>query len=132
MLDLGAFISVMSYYVYEFMDLEPLKNTNVMIQFIDRFHLYPFGVVEDVLVHIERLIFLMEFYINVIDECGALPISFLIFLERLFLKNVGIKIDVFVKSLTLKFDEEIIQFNIDDLIVEKSNISPLSKCVKQG
>ncbi|XP_024200678.1 uncharacterized protein LOC112204025 [Rosa chinensis] len=50
MLDLGAAINVIPYYVYASLDLGELKTDNVIIQLADRSKAYPKGLVEDVLV----------------------------------------------------------------------------------
>lgn len=50
MLDLGASINVMTTYVYNNLNLGPLKNTGLTIQLANRNNVRPVGVVEDVLV----------------------------------------------------------------------------------
>ena len=57
MLDLGASINVMPHSVYESLKLGPLKQTEIIIQLADRSNAYPDGVVEDVLVKVNNLIF---------------------------------------------------------------------------
>ncbi|CAN6579350.1 unnamed protein product [Malus baccata var. baccata] len=63
MLDLGASINVMPYSVYASMNLGKLKNDGVIIQLADRSNAYPKGVLEDVLVQVDHLIFPADFYV---------------------------------------------------------------------
>ena len=50
MLDLGASINVMPSYIYDSLNLGPLKKTGVVIELADRSNVYPKGVLDDVLV----------------------------------------------------------------------------------
>ena len=67
-LDLGALINVIPLSIYKVLNLGPLKETKVIIQLVDRSNSYPKGVVEDVLIRINELIFPMEFYIIDMDD----------------------------------------------------------------
>ncbi|XP_050154643.1 uncharacterized protein LOC126628836 [Malus sylvestris] len=77
MLDLGASINVMPYSIYASMHLGELKNDGVIIQLADRSNAYPKGVLEDVLVQVNHLIFPADFYVLEMDESdhsATLPI----------------------------------------------------------
>jgi len=63
MADLGASINVMPYSIYASLKLGPLLKTGVVIQLADRSIAYPKGVVEDVLVQINDLVFPADFYV---------------------------------------------------------------------
>ncbi|XP_017613740.1 uncharacterized protein LOC108458854 [Gossypium arboreum] len=63
MCDLSASINVMSLSVYNKNSTEPLKETRVMIQLADQSVIYPEGVLENVLVKVNDLIFPADFYI---------------------------------------------------------------------
>ncbi|XP_074313891.1 uncharacterized protein LOC141649090 [Silene latifolia] len=63
MLDLGGSINVMPYSLYQFMKLGPLHDTSVVIQLADRLNVYPKGIIEDVLVLVDNLIFPAGFYV---------------------------------------------------------------------
>ncbi|XP_051143996.1 uncharacterized protein LOC127260322 [Andrographis paniculata] len=54
MLDLGAAINVMPRSIYDSLNLGPLKETGIIIQLGDRTHSYPDGMIEDVLVQLEK------------------------------------------------------------------------------
>ncbi|CAN6583601.1 unnamed protein product [Malus baccata var. baccata] len=111
MLDLGASINVMPYSIYASMNLGELKNDGVIIQLADRSNAYPKGVLEDVLVQVNHLIFPADFYILEMDEsdhASSLPIL----LGKPFMKTARTKIDVFNGTLTMEFDGEVINFNL--------------------
>ncbi|CAN6542456.1 unnamed protein product [Malus baccata var. baccata] len=93
MLDLGASINVMPYSVYASMNLGKLKNDGVIIQLADRSNAYPKGVLEDVLVQVDHLVFPADFYVLEMDESDHAP-SLPILLGRPFMKTAQTKIDV--------------------------------------
>ncbi|XP_021730802.1 uncharacterized protein LOC110697732 [Chenopodium quinoa] len=109
MLDLGASINVFPYSLFKSLELGPLHETGVVIQLADRSNVYPKGVVEDVLVKVNELIFPADFYVlDMEHDRQAVPIL----LGRPFLKTVRTKIDVFTGSLTIEFDGQEIVYNI--------------------
>ncbi|KAL0438807.1 UNVERIFIED_CONTAM: hypothetical protein Slati_2363700 [Sesamum latifolium] len=112
MCDLGASINVMSLAIYESLNIGPLKETGVVLQFVDRSIVYPEGVLEDVLVQVNELIFPTDFY--VLDMMGDnSPNSTSILLGRPFLKTSQTKIDVDAGILSMEFDNEVVSFYID-------------------
>ena len=112
MLDLGASINVMPRSIYNLMNVGPLKETGVIIQLADRSNAYPDGVLEDILVQIDNLIFPADFYVLDMedDNSNSSPIL----LGRPFLKTARTKIDVFTGTLTMEFDGDVIKFSIYD------------------
>ncbi|CAN6685855.1 unnamed protein product [Malus baccata var. baccata] len=115
MLDLGASINVMPYSIYASMNLGALKNDGVIIQLADRSNVYPKGVLEDVLVQVNHLVFPADFYVLEMDESDhglALPIL----LGRPFMKTARTKIDVYSGTLSMEFDGEVVNFNLSDSI----------------
>ncbi|KAM2115565.1 hypothetical protein ACFX1Q_023982 [Malus domestica] len=105
MLDLGASINVMPYSIYASMNLGELKNDGVIIQLADRSNAYPKGILEDVVVQVNHLIFPADFYVLEMDESDHAP-SLPILLGRPFMKTAQTKIDVFNGTLTMEFDGE--------------------------
>ncbi|CAN6695189.1 unnamed protein product [Malus baccata var. baccata] len=103
MLDLGASINVMPYSIYASMNLGELKQDGVIIQLADRSNAYPKGVLEDV----NHLIFLADFYVLEMEDSSHAP-SLPILLGRPFMKTARTKIDVFMGTLTMEFDGDII------------------------
>ncbi|XP_030936509.1 uncharacterized protein LOC115961721 [Quercus lobata] len=122
MLDLGASINVMPYSIYVSLKLGPLNKTGIVIQLANRSIAYPKGVVEDVLVQVNDLVFPADFY--VLDmENGDQTTSIL--LGRPFLKTFKTKIDVHSGTLTTKFDGEIVKFNIYDAMKYPADDNPI-------
>ncbi|KAB2597239.1 S ribonuclease [Pyrus ussuriensis x Pyrus communis] len=115
MLDLGASINVMPYSIYAPINLGELKNDGVIIQLADHSNAYPKGVLEDVLVQVNNLIFLTDFYVFEMEDT-AHSTSLPILLGRPFMKTARTKIDVFKGTLTMKFDGEVIDFNISEIM----------------
>ena len=113
MLDLGASISVMPFSIYKSLNLGPLEETGIIIQLADRSHAYPKGVVEDVLVKVNELVFPVDFYILDMEDEGALnPTPIL--LGRPFLMTARAKIDVCEGTLSMEFDGHVIKFSLFD------------------
>ena len=63
MINLGAPINVMPYSIYASLNLGRLKETGVVIQLANRSNTYPRGVIEDVLVQVNELVFPADFYV---------------------------------------------------------------------
>ncbi|CAN6552090.1 unnamed protein product [Malus baccata var. baccata] len=113
MLDLRASINVMPYSIYASMNLGELKNDGGIIQLADRSNAYPKGVLEDVLVQVNHLVFPADFYVLEMEDSNhssQLPIL----LGRPFMKTARTKINVFKGTLTMEFDGEVIDFSISD------------------
>jgi hypothetical protein len=97
--DLGASISVMLKHVYDFLSLEPLIKTSIVIQLADRSFVYPHGVIEDVLVKIDNLVITCDFYILNVER-DSLNNNTLILFRRPFLKITNTK-SIVVRILCL-------------------------------
>ncbi|KAM2921806.1 hypothetical protein COP2_043494 [Malus domestica] len=115
MLDLGASINVMPYSVYASMNLGELKNDGVIIQLADRSNAYPKGVLEDVLVQVNHLIFPADFYVLDMEDSAHSPSSPLL-LGRPFMKTAQTKIDVAKGEVTMAFGGDMICFKIPESI----------------
>ncbi|XP_026385108.1 uncharacterized protein LOC113280737 [Papaver somniferum] len=106
MIDLGASINFIPASIYESLNLDPLKDT---------------GVIEDVLVQVNQLIFPEDFYVlDMMDEDP--PSSTPLMLGRPFMRTARTKIDVFKGALTMEFDDEIISLNIFEAMGYPSDV----------
>ena len=113
MLDLGAYINVMPCSIYSSLNVGALKETSVIIQLVDRSNAYLDGVLEDVLIQVNELVFPTDFYVlNMEEDNSSNYVTIL--LGRLFFKTVRTKMDVHKGTLTMEFNGEIIEFNIYD------------------
>ncbi|XP_052288698.1 uncharacterized protein LOC127899377, partial [Citrus sinensis] len=113
MLDLGASINVMPRSIYSSLNIGALKETGVIIQLADRSNAYPDGVLEDVLVQVNELVFPADFYVLDMEDDNSSN-SVPILLGRPFLKTARTKMDVHKGTPTMEFDGEVIEFNIYD------------------
>ncbi|XP_027337199.1 uncharacterized protein LOC113850874 [Abrus precatorius] len=114
MLDLRASINVMPFSIFTVLSLDPLQPISVVIHLANRSITNPAGVVEDVLVRVNDLIFLAEFYILDMQEGESMKSAAPIILGRQFLKTTRTKIDVHARTLTMEFGDSIVSFNILD------------------
>ncbi|XP_027338014.1 uncharacterized protein LOC113851936 [Abrus precatorius] len=73
LLDLGASMNVMLISIYRSLTLGLLKQTGVVIQLANRSTAFHIGVVEDVLVRVNKLIFPADFYILDMAEEPNMP-----------------------------------------------------------
>jgi hypothetical protein len=99
--DLGASISVMPKHVYDSFSLEPLIKSSIVIQLADRSFIYPFGVIEDVLVKIDSLVIPCDFYILDMERDSSNTNTRILF-GKPFLKTANTKIDYGKDTLSMK------------------------------
>ena len=99
--DLGASISVMPKHVYDSFSLEPLIKSSIVIQLADRSFVYPFGVIEDVLVKIDSLVISCDFYILDMERDSSNTNTHILF-GKPFLKTTNTKIDYGKDTLFMK------------------------------
>ncbi|XP_039118484.1 uncharacterized protein LOC120254447 [Dioscorea cayenensis subsp. rotundata] len=83
--DSGASINVMPYKLFLKLVLEDMRPTRMMIQLADRSIKKPRGVVEDVLVRVDKLIIPVDFIILDVDDDVEVPLI----LGRPFLNTAG-------------------------------------------
>ncbi|KAM2301644.1 hypothetical protein FF1_032374 [Malus domestica] len=121
MLDLGASINVMPYSVYASMNLGKLKNDGVIIQLADRSNAYPKGVLEDVLVQVDHLIFPADFYVLDMEDSTHSPPSPLL-LGRPFMKTAQTKIDVAKGAVTMAFGGDMINFKVSESVENTNDV----------
>ncbi|KAK1423118.1 hypothetical protein QVD17_18413 [Tagetes erecta] len=106
--DLGASINLMPYAVFSRLDLGEPKPTRMSIQLADRSIKYPRGIVENLLVKVDKFIFPVDFVILDMDEDATVPLI----LGRPFLATARALIDVCDGKLSLRVGEETVTFDI--------------------
>ncbi|RDX98628.1 hypothetical protein CR513_18417, partial [Mucuna pruriens] len=87
------------------------KPTRMTIQLANRSVVQPLGVLEDVLVQVNELIFPADFYVLDMEDETSGKGSTLI-LGRSFLMTARTKIDVHTGTLSMEFGDTLVQFNI--------------------
>ena len=66
--DLGASINLMPLSVYRKLRLREMKETTISLQLVDRSIKYPRGIIEDVLVKVDKFIFPADFVVLDMEE----------------------------------------------------------------
>ncbi|KAK5812003.1 hypothetical protein PVK06_027397 [Gossypium arboreum] len=110
--DLGASIILMPYKMFKQLSLREPKPTRMSIQLADRSIKYPRGIIEDVLVKVDKFIFPIDFVVLDMDEDVEVPLI----LGRPFLAIARAVIDVGDGKLVLRVGDEEIIFKIYDAI----------------
>ncbi|KAK5786322.1 hypothetical protein PVK06_040958 [Gossypium arboreum] len=102
--DLGASINVMPYKMFKQLGLGKPKQTRMSIQLADKTIRFPRGIIEDVLVKIDKFIFPVDFIVLDIEEDNNPPLI----LGRPFLATAKTIIDVGIGELTLRVRDDTI------------------------
>ncbi|XP_073060025.1 uncharacterized protein [Primulina eburnea] len=106
--DLGASINLMPYSVFRRLGLGEPKPTRMSLQLADRSVKYPRGIIEDVLVKVDKFIFPADFVVLDMEEDLEMPLI----LGRPFLATGKALIDVDEGKLRLRVGEEEIIFDV--------------------
>ncbi|KAH9697798.1 hypothetical protein KPL71_023761 [Citrus sinensis] len=106
--DLGANINLMPFSIFKKLGLGEPKATTVTLQLADRSIKYPRGIVEDVLVKVDKFIFPADFIVLDMAEDIELPLI----LGRPFLATGRALIDVQEGKLILRVQNEQAIFNV--------------------
>ncbi|XP_073120574.1 uncharacterized protein [Henckelia pumila] len=106
--DLGASINLMPYSVFRKLNLGEPKSTRMSLQLADRSIKYPRGIIEDVLVKVDKFIFPVDFVVLDMEEDLDMPLI----LGRPFLATGKALIDVQKGELLLRVGEEKILFDV--------------------
>ncbi|XP_062086957.1 uncharacterized protein LOC133793673 [Humulus lupulus] len=106
--DLGASINLMPLSVFKRLQLKEAKPTTVTLQLAHRSLAHPRGVIEDVLVKVDKFIFPADFIVLDMEEDSNVPII----LGRPFLATGQALIDVQKGELKLRVQGEEVVFNV--------------------
>ncbi|KAJ0438459.1 putative retrotransposon gag domain, aspartic peptidase domain superfamily [Helianthus annuus] len=132
--DLGASINLMPYSFYEKLGLGELKPSRMTLSLADKSVKYPRGVVENLLVKVDRFVFPADFVVLDMEADEKVPLIF----GRPFLNTAKALIDVFLGTITLRAGDESVVFEVNKmrgsgdrvnavLVVEESDTSGGSK-----
>ncbi|XP_063941166.1 uncharacterized protein LOC135149396 [Daucus carota subsp. sativus] len=132
--DLGASVSLMPYTICKRLGLGELKKTRISLQLADRTIKHPLGVIEDVLVKVDKFFIPCDFVVLDMDEDVEMPII----LGRPFLATAGTTIDVKAGKLTLNVGDEKVEFDLNKALKMPSidatcfNVDIVDEIVKNG
>ncbi|XP_020415527.1 uncharacterized protein LOC109948041 [Prunus persica] len=121
MLDLGASINLMPYSVYLQLGLGDLKATTISLPLVDRSMKYPRGIVEDILVQVDKLILPADFVVLDMEEASIRDRELPIFLGRPFTATAKTTIDVQNGLLTMTVLGETVQFKVFESLSHPSS-----------
>ncbi|XP_022024553.1 uncharacterized protein LOC110924883 [Helianthus annuus] len=107
--DLGASINLLPFSLYERLGLGELTPTRMSLSLADRSVKYPRGIVENLLVKVDRFVFTVDFVVLDMEADERVPII----LGRPFLRTAKAIIDVFDGKISLRAGDEIVTFEID-------------------
>ncbi|XP_050877457.1 uncharacterized protein LOC127081219 [Lathyrus oleraceus] len=107
LIDMGASVSLILLSIYKKLGIRDVQDTRMTFQFVDHSVKKPYGIVEDVLVKIDKFVFPVDFVILEMPEDEEIPLI----LGRPFLETGWCLINIEEVTMTLKvYDEEL---NID-------------------
>ncbi|XP_076952020.1 uncharacterized protein LOC143625620 [Bidens hawaiensis] len=106
--DLGASINLMPYSLYKKLDLGEPVPTRMSLSLADHSEKYPRGIMENVLVKVDKFFFPVDFVILDIEADDQVPLI----LGRPFLRTAKALIDVFDEKITLRVGEENVTFDV--------------------
>ncbi|GKA28029.1 DNA-directed DNA polymerase [Tanacetum coccineum] len=110
--DLGASISLMPYTMYEKLRLGEPQANRMSLELVDRSIQYPRGIIENVLIKVDKFVLPIDFIILYMPEDSRVPII----LGRPFLATDRAMINVFNKKITLRVGDDEVIFNVDQSI----------------
>ncbi|XP_058733239.1 uncharacterized protein LOC131604841 [Vicia villosa] len=119
LIDLGASVSLMPLSIYKRLGIGKVQDTRMTLQFADQSMKRPYGVVEDVLVKIDKFVFPVEFVILEMPEDEEIPII----LGRPFLETGRCLIDIEEGTMTLKVYDEELKIDVRNTMKYKDDIA---------
>ncbi|XP_071917208.1 uncharacterized protein [Coffea arabica] len=106
--DLGVSVSLISLTVVRQLGLKELKRTNISLQLTDRSIRHPMGILENVLIKVQKFIIPVDFVVLDMEEDVNVPII----LGRPFLATAGTIIDVKRGKFKFQIGEEELEFDL--------------------
>ena len=112
LLDLGANVNLLPYSVYKQLGLGELKPTNITLSLADRSVKIPKGIVEDVLVKVDKFYYPVDFVVLDTEPIASGPNHVLIILGRPFLATANAIINCRNGVMQLTFGNMTLELNI--------------------
>ena len=110
--DLGASINLMPLSIFRQLGLGEARPTTITLQLADRSLKHPRGVIQEVLVKVDKFIFPTDFIVLDMEEDRDIPII----LGRPFLATGRVMIDVQQGELELRVQDDEVKFSVFDAI----------------
>ena len=127
LVDLGASINLMPLSMLKKIGGLEAKPTRMTLQLADTSIKYPYGVVEDVVVQIDKLKFPVDFVVMEMEKDEGIPLI----LGRPFMKTTKVVINMDDGSLKLKDQDEEVMFNIFEAVQEPTDEQNSLKAINE-
>ena len=108
LIDLGARINLMLLSMIKCIREVEIRPTRMALQLVDRTIKHPYGIIEDVLVKVDKFLFPVDFMVMDMDEDNEVPLI----LGKTFMKTSKMMIDVDDGKLTVRVQGDEVQFNV--------------------
>jgi hypothetical protein len=154
LLDLGASVNLLPYSVYLQLGLGELKPTSMTLQLADQSMKIPLGIVDDLLIKMDKFYFLVDFIVLDMEPIQVIGIEIPVILGRPFLAmanalincrsgvmkisfgNMTVELNIFyIRKQPLDYNQMnqvcLIEEIIDEVIEESSIEDPLKACLAQ-
>ncbi|XP_050890895.1 uncharacterized protein LOC127096356 [Lathyrus oleraceus] len=118
LIDLGANVSLMSLSICKKLGIGVVQDTRITLQFVDHSIKKPYGIVEDVLVKIDKFVFSVDFVILEMPEDEEISLI----LRRPFLETGRCLINIEEWTMTLKVYDEELKINARNTMRYKDDI----------
>ena len=118
--DLGSSVNLMPYSVFKRLGLGDISPTTLTLQLADRSVKRPVGIIEDVLIKVDKFIFPVDFIVLDFNADVEAPLI----LGRPFMNTSRALVDVHDGKLTLRVGEDSVDFNVQKSIKQYDIIDP--------
>ncbi|XP_075084698.1 uncharacterized protein LOC142167956 [Nicotiana tabacum] len=108
----GASINLMNFSIFRKLALGELKDTGVSLQLADQSTKRPKGIIENVLVRVDKFVFPVDFIVLEMEKNTEVPLI----LGRPFLATGRANIDVHQGQFILRVDEERVIFDMQKMM----------------
>ncbi|XP_050909068.1 uncharacterized protein LOC127122832 [Lathyrus oleraceus] len=119
LIDLGASVSLMLLSIYKRLGIGKVQDTRMTLQFADHYVKRPYGVVDDILVNIDKFVFSVDFVILEMPEDEEIPLI----LGRPFLEIGRCLIDIEEGTMTLKVYDEELKIDVRNTMRYKDDVA---------
>jgi hypothetical protein len=115
LLDLGASVNLLPYSVYLQLGLGELKPTSMTLQLADRSVKIPRGIVEDVLIKVDKFYFPVDFIVLDTEPVQNVGVQIPVILGRPFLATANALINCRTRVMKISFGNMTVELNIFDI-----------------
>ncbi|XP_040987733.1 uncharacterized protein LOC121235452 [Juglans microcarpa x Juglans regia] len=127
LLDLGSSVNLLPYNVYEQLGLEELKPTPIILQLADRSIKMPRGVVEDVLVQVDKFFYSVDFIVLDVHLTHKSSFQAPVILGRPFLATSNALINYKSGVLKLSFGNMTLELNIFNICRQPQDLEDVQE-----